>query len=256
MRRVVVPPNWFDSLFGPPVLPIRIDTFSPLVLAALPLPLFYLRRKGKSIGYMLCFSVFFFYSWVVVSYTILDSFPHSLEHLEMIREADWSANVNLIPSLATGTFNVRSRQTYGNFLLGIPFGLGVPFLIRSTHRRVLLLALALAAGIESAQLLIGYLICQGPYRVIDIDDVLLVFTGTLSGYGALWAVARGYQRLAKGIVARFPVWDHVHLVLLRVAARPAHTLQRESHPPSAGSQNEQHHEHLSSAPEEENTNGA
>ena len=86
---------------------------------------------------------------------------------------------------------------YGNFLLGMPFGFGLPFLARLTHRRVTLLGLGFAAGIEVAQ---------------------LVFAGTLVGYGVLWRAARVYQRLGWAGGARLPVWEHFHAVLLGVSA--------------------------------------
>lgn len=209
-------PDWLENL-GRGILPFTIPPFGLLEFLVLPIPLLFLRWRRKSAGYLLSFSLFFLYAWALVSYTILYMLPANVAELEMIQRSRWSASIHLVPSFLSGGFDPRSEQVYGNFLLGVPFGFGLPFVARTTHRRVALLGFALAAGIELAQLLIGLLVCQGPYRVIDVDDVWLVFAGTLVGYGLLWTLARVYQRLGWIRGARVAVWEHFHTVLLRVA---------------------------------------
>lgn len=211
-------PSWFESLFGPPIFPIRIGAFSPLAFMLLPIPLLFLRRRGKSAGYLLSFSGFFLYAWAVLAYTIFDQLPASSDQLEMIRGRSWAENIHLMPRFLSGDIALGSEQVYGNFLLGVPFGFALPFVATSTHRRVVLLGFGFAAGIELAQLLIGLLLLQGPYRVIDIDDVWLVFVGALSGYGALRVAALIYRRIGWEGGARLPVWSHLHGVLLHVAS--------------------------------------
>lgn len=218
--------SWLESLLGENIGTIGIEAFSPTSFVLLLIPLFFLRRRGKSIGYLLCFYLFSLYAWAALAHTILEFPVHSSE-ARMIHMRTWSKEINLVPSLLSGKFNPSSEQVYGNFLLGVPYGFGLPFVVaRSTHKRMVLLGLGFAAGIELAQLLLGLLLYQAPYRVIDIDDVWLVFTGTLAGYGTLWVAACLYRRIGWGRGAHFPIWNHFHEVLLCVTSGHTTPLQR------------------------------
>lgn len=200
------------------IIPFRIPAFGPLAFIALTVPLFVLRWRGKGVGYLLCFSAFFMYAWAALVYTIFDYLPTNLGQLEDIQHSRWSACLNMTPAFLSGEFDPRNIQVYGNFLLGVPFGFGLPFVARTTHKRAIALGLALAVGLELAQLLIGLLIYHGPYRSIDIDDVWLVFVGTLFGYGSLWTSAQVYRHLGWDRGAHIPVWNHLHGVLLSVTS--------------------------------------
>lgn len=212
-------PIW-HGLVGDVFRLLDVEPFSPFAFALLPVPLFFLRRRGKTAGYLLCFSLFFLYGWVVLTYTIFKFAPRSYDP-EVIENVRWSESINLIPKMLSSEFDPRSDQVYGNFLLGVPFGMGLPFVARSTHMRIVLAGLAFAAGIELAQLLLGLLVFRIPYRIIDVDDVVLVFTGTLLGYMLFLAAAGLYRRVAWAGAARLPVWNHVHVVLCGVASKPS-----------------------------------
>jgi glycopeptide antibiotics resistance protein len=226
-------PCWLNPFCKGEIASVTIDAFSRNSFLLLLIPLIFLRRRGKSAGYLLCFYLFSVYAWAVLADTIFDFPVHSVE-AEMIRTRSWSREINLVPAFVSGDFNPLSEQVYGNFALGIPFGFGLPFIVaRSTHRRMILLGLGFAAGIELAQLLLGLIIYQAPYRVIDIDDVWVVFVGTLVGYGALWGAARIYRRLGWEGGAPLPVWEHVHAVLLGVASADGRSQAQE--PPALSS---------------------
>ena len=209
--------SWIESLLGPGAYAIRMAPVSPVAFALLPIPLFVLRRRGKSAGYCLCFALFFLYPWAVLAFTIVD-LPVASDLVDGIRSRSWSKEIALVPGIFTGRLDPTSLQVRGNFLLGIPFGLGIPFLVRARPRRLVLFGLGFAAGIELAQLLVGLLVYQGPYRVIDVDDVSLVFAGTLAGHLALRLAAGAYRRIGWDGGARFAVWDHIHVVLLALAS--------------------------------------
>lgn len=209
-------PPWY-GLVSDVFRVLDVEPFSPLVLALLPAPLFFLRRQGKSAGYLVCFSLFFLYGWVVLTYTIFKFAPRSYDP-EVVQNVRWSESIHLIPTVLSRELDPRSIQVSGNFLLGAPFGLGLPFVARVTHRRFVLAGAAFATGIELAQLLLGLLVFRIPYRVVDIDDVLIVFAGALSGYGVFLAAARLYRRIAWSGGARLAVWSHLHGVLLGAAA--------------------------------------
>jgi glycopeptide antibiotics resistance protein len=213
-------PVWLENL-SRGIVPFRLTFFHPFlfVLSLIPLP--FLWWRGKRAGYLLCFSLFFVYTWSVVAITITYLLPMNETALQGIRGSNWSAFINLVPTVLTGEFDPTSEQVYGNFLMGVPFGFGFPFVASARYsapRRAVAAGFALGAGLELAQLLIGLVILRGPYRTIDIDDVWLVFAGTLAGYGVLWAAARLYQRIGWAAGARVPVWDHIHTVLLNVAS--------------------------------------
>lgn len=213
-------PGWLVDL-GRGIVPIRVPAFGLLEFLFLPIPLFLLARRGKSAGYLLSFSLFFVYMWAVLAHTVFYLLPTNADVLAGIQASRWSACIHLVPAFLSGEFDPRSEQVYGNFLLGVPFGFGLPFVVaekHSTPRRVLAFGLGLAVTIEVAQLLIGLLLLHGPYRVIDVDDVWLVASGAALGYAALWASARLYRRLGWTNGARVPLWSHFHVVLLNVAA--------------------------------------
>jgi glycopeptide antibiotics resistance protein len=189
----------------------------PVAFAVLPLLLLFLRWRGKSAGYLLCFALFFLYGWSVLTYTIF-MFAPSVSGPDIFDSVRWFEIINFVPAVISGTFNVRSDQVYGNFLLGVPFGVGFPFVARTSRRVALLAGLGLATGLELAQLLLGMLVFRSPYRIIDIDDVLLVFTGSLAGHAALWIAALLYRWIGLAGGARLPVWAHFHEVLLHVAS--------------------------------------
>jgi glycopeptide antibiotics resistance protein len=206
-----------QSLVADVFFTLAVAPLHPIAFAVLPLPLLFLRWRGKSAGYLLCFALFFLYGWSVLSYTIFSFVPHG-PFVTTFEPVPWYEDMNLVPAVVSGTFDVRSYQVYGNVLLGVPFGVGFPFLVRTSRRTALLACLAFAAGIEVAQLLVGLAIFGTPYRVIDIDDVLTVGAGSLAGHAALWIAALLYRWIGWAGGARLPVWAHFHEVLLHVAS--------------------------------------
>lgn len=195
-------PDWM-RVYSPDSSHVDIRPFNPLALIILLVPLFILHRRGKKAGYLLCFSLFFLYMWAVFA-IVLCPLPVSCELAGSAGcTGGWDVDVNWVPSLFSGRFDLRSQQVYGNFLLGLPFGFGLPFLLaneNATPRRMLGFGLGFALGLELAQFILGVLIF--PYRSIDIDDVLLVFAGTMVGYGLLRVTAYGYRRLGWAGAAR------------------------------------------------------
>ncbi|MEU0624625.1 VanZ family protein [Streptomyces rubiginosohelvolus] len=79
------------------------------------------------------------------------------------------------------TFLAACKQAGGNILLGVPFGLLLPFFV---PRRLRMIRTTLLAAVAMAvvELIQGALV-QG--RAFDIDDVILNTTGALLGYFVL-----------------------------------------------------------------------
>src|SRR5262249_50371273 len=201
----------------------------PAALIVLVVPLVVLIKRRKSIGYLVSFSLFFLYLWAVFAYAVCP-LPFGSGPISLLRENNWGNSTNLVPGLFLREHSFwKVENVYGNILLGMPFGFGLPFVVTqktSTPKFVASLGIGFAAALELVQLGISAIFYGVPYRTIDIDDVLLVFVGVLLGYSLLRAIAYAYRRLGFTSAARLPVWAHFHAVLVHVA--PASRTASES----------------------------
>jgi glycopeptide antibiotics resistance protein len=107
---------------------------------------------------------------------------------------DWIAPVpfeTILQALARGLTLATLVSVVGNVVAFFPLGwLGPAALpVARTWPRALALGLAMSLGIEAAQLGIGLLVGY-PYRMTDVDDVLLNVLGTAIGF-ATWRTWRG-----------------------------------------------------------------
>ncbi|MFD3975092.1 VanZ family protein [Streptomyces cyaneofuscatus] len=76
------------------------------------------------------------------------------------------------------TFLAACKQAGGNVLLGVPFGLLLPFLV-PRRLRMISMTLLTAAAMVVVELIQGALVTG---RAFDIDDVILNTSGALLGY--------------------------------------------------------------------------
>ena len=107
---------------------------------------------------------------------------------------DWIAPVpfeTILAALGRGLTFGTLVSVVGNVVAFVPLGWLGPEALPGvrTWPRALALGLAVSAGIEAAQLGIG-LVVGYPYRMTDIDDVLLNVAGTALGFAA-WRARRG-----------------------------------------------------------------
>jgi glycopeptide antibiotics resistance protein len=104
------------------------------------------------------------------------------------------SSVNLIPFNFDLSFIPQTvlRQIVQNVLLTVPFGFGVLWITRAKSPAVIWLSLAVGFTIEGMQLLISLLMGY-PYRIADINDVILNALGVIIG----GAVYRGMVRLLR-----------------------------------------------------------
>lgn len=171
--------------------------FNPLYgIAALIVLLIFLRRKGKSLSYLIFFSLFCLYLIQVFSVAV---FPFPIG----TPVENFKPNINLIP-FDFGYCDPRARdqcfrQIYENILLTIPFGFGINFLARVKPKHLFWLAAGVGATLELIQLAVS-LIFRTSFRVVDINDLLLNALGVLIGYGVFrifgWAYSHLLQRLS------------------------------------------------------------
>ena len=74
-------------------------------------------------------------------------------------------------------------QLVGNVIMTLPFGIMLPLMCRKKNKIFYLgMALLFPLLIEWFQLFLGILTTT-MYRTFDVDDILLNFTGIISGYG-------------------------------------------------------------------------
>jgi glycopeptide antibiotics resistance protein len=221
-----MPTNWDETIWNPFHRDPFFDTIqaNQLLLPGLLCVLlwsFVNVRRGKGVGYVVCVFLFAVYVWVFLANTVF-SFPYVLR----LNEFPWQA-FHWVPALIEGTdpeFRLDNSQVWGNFLAGVPFGFGFPFVAspqNSTLRRMVGFGLLWGIMPEFLQVIQMWLFAFVQGRTIDIDDVWLCFTGTLAGYGILWLLARFYVRLGFSRGARLPIWNHFHDVLIRIGTPSA-----------------------------------
>lgn len=112
------------------------------------------------------------------------------------QQSTFLQDVNLVPfSFNTSTY-LTSVQAYGNVLLAVPFGFAMPFLWRTSWRRVVRWALGFGLTVEGIQLAIS-LALGFPYRTLDVNDLLFNFVGVGIGYVGFLGFARVFPTLAE-----------------------------------------------------------
>ncbi len=177
---------------------IHLQSVLPIVLPLLGALLWYLRtRRQFTIGRLLAVSGFATYLLLVSRYTI---FPLWLDpqYIEDFRsQTRLLDGVNLIPLKGLSARYLASIQGWGNVLLGMPFGFLYPFVATiSGWREIARNSVIFAIGIEATQLCIS-LLYGFAYRIIDVNDSLLNFTGAMAGYALLKATAACYQTVSR-----------------------------------------------------------
>lgn len=75
---------------------------------------------------------------------------------------------------------------------------------------MMLLGIFFGLGIEAIQYLETFLTNGFPYRIIDINDVICNFTGTVVGFLALYAFARFFVKLREKDLNAF--WNYVYKI--------------------------------------------
>lgn len=166
-----------------------------LLLAAL---LLVLNRRGAPRIRLLCIGAFGVYLAGVAAVTVFPLvFDGHLVHLMRVDGTSISHGLNLVPlkGIALGAYS--SSQVTGNFLLGLPFGFGLPFVGVRSARWVLAWGLLFALAIEGGQLLLNVLYGFA-FRIVDINDVILNFLGVAVGLLGFLALCAPYRRLGSG----------------------------------------------------------
>ncbi|NUM47740.1 MAG: VanZ family protein [Anaerolineales bacterium] len=127
-------------------------------------------------------------------------FPIHIATTEDLVYYPFSPSINLIPfNFGTCTLsNLRFclENIYGNLLLTVPFGFGIPLLARFKPRRIFWIAVLTGLTLEGTQLTLS-LLFKSAFRTIDINDVILNGTGVLLGYGLFVGFSKIYLTALK-----------------------------------------------------------
>ena len=164
-----------------------------VVVLALPLLLIYLRRSRRlSVGHLLAITIFVAYLLVVTSFTVLP-LRFDAEHLS---QQSFSPPIVLVPFFLDTAGDVMSANQYlGNILLGVPFGFGLRFVVRTSIVGTLFAGVPFSLSIEAVQWVITRFGIAFPSRTVDINDVLLNTFGVTLGVLAFLVVRSLYRTL-------------------------------------------------------------
>ncbi|WP_042164646.1 VanZ family protein [Paenibacillus gorillae] len=142
----------------------------------------------KNIAYIAFSSLFFIYSLYVLKFTLL---PIPIRgYLEVVRNGT-ILQFNYEPLWLSETFLFPLKEQILNICLFAPLGYLSNYLFNLTLKKVVLLGLFVSVCIEFIQLLLSISMSY-PYRVVDINDVIFNFTGTLIGYFVYRVFSRMY----------------------------------------------------------------
>ncbi len=164
-----------------------------LVVLAILLTLW---RQKRSHSYLFFFAIFWLYMLSVAAVTL---FPIPLGVPRSPLSYIFS-KINLIPfdfgHLWRNNRIVIFLEIFGNILMTMPYGFGLPFLTHIRPKRFIWPVMAIGFTIETTQLIISLLIGV-TYRQVDINDFLLNTLGALIGYGLFQAFAWLYVAVYK-----------------------------------------------------------
>ncbi len=163
-----------------------------ICLAALAVLLIVLRFQKRSFSYLLFFLIFGVYLIGVVNVVI---FPIYVPDPNLAGQRIFWSNVNLV-LFYFGDCSIDSLcrdQILQNIILTIPFGFGVSFIAQLKARDFIWLSLAVGLGFEVTQ----FVVSQGGFHSLDVNDVMLNTAGVLLGYGCFrvfgWLYIIGMQ---------------------------------------------------------------
>ncbi|WP_088809892.1 MULTISPECIES: VanZ family protein [Listeria] len=142
----------------------------------------------KSWGFLLCYSIFYLYITEVIRIT---QFPlYFIDRAEQ-NLSIWQG-VSLVPFVS-----IDPKGYLLNTLLTIPFGFGLPFLLRMSWKRMMIVGFTFTLLIEVTQFLIGY-------RIADIDDIIFNFLGSMIGYALFKGLKFVLLKLFRGDTEKMP----------------------------------------------------
>jgi glycopeptide antibiotics resistance protein len=139
---------------------------------------------GKPIYRLVIYFISWAYLLIVIGLTI---FPipifSDLSGLQVSEQiALVFSRVNWVPFYNWGRYIGKSQlfEIVNNILLTIPFGILINIIAKPNMKNILWVSIASGLAIETSQFIMSLFF--GPYRTVDINDVILNSIGSLIGY--------------------------------------------------------------------------
>jgi glycopeptide antibiotics resistance protein len=189
---------------------IHLAVFAILLIAVL----LGLWLRGKSRSYLFFAAIFGIYMIAVLSVVI---FPIHIPQANSGFAHQMSFNLRPLHFGRCDFMGLCLRIIYENILLTVPFGFGISFLVNVKSKNVLWLAMSVGVVFELTQLLLSF-IFHSPFRVIDINDIILNAMGILIGY----AVFRLFGWLHLSIANRFQILSKYSFAYIYEVVRQSH----------------------------------
>jgi glycopeptide antibiotics resistance protein len=144
---------------------------------------FLLLKKKESLIYVIFFTVFYFYLFKVLDYTLFQFqslllLKHFMPELILNGQAA-GKRMNFTPLVALTPQDIKTSLL--NVLLLVPFGFGLPFITNLRMKKVVVIGGLFSVVIEFLQWLTG-LMAKLTFRVADINDVIFNTIGVVVGY--------------------------------------------------------------------------
>jgi len=168
-------------------------------------------RKKKSLVYLLFFTIFYFYLYKALDYTLFQ-FQSLLLLKQFVPDLILNGqaagrSMNLIPLITLTPQDLKTSLL--NILLLIPFGLGLPFITDLCMKRIVVIGALFSVTLELLQLLSG-LLAKITFRVADVNDVIFNTVGVAIGYILFVAFVRMYRHASRNWkIAANPILRHI-----------------------------------------------
>lgn len=129
----------------------------------------------KSYLYLLFFTIMFVYLCSVIKITQFPIYMDEYQRAAFGGQNVWK-EMNLIPFK-----NVLNMTSLLNVIMTIPLGFGLPFLIKANIKKIVIFGFLAGFLLETMQLLTA-LYAGYTFRIVDINDLIFNFLGTIIGY--------------------------------------------------------------------------
>ncbi len=140
-------------------------------------------KKGKSLAYLIFFTIFYVYIVKVLDYTLfqfqsLILLKYFMPNL-LLNGQTLGKSINLIPLITLTSQDIETSLL--NILLLMPFGFGLPFITDFGMKKIVVIGTLFSIVIEFIQLITGF-IAKITFRIADINDVIFNTVGVAIGY--------------------------------------------------------------------------
>lgn len=148
--------------------------------------LLFLNKKNKlTLKYGICFTLMYVYAVLVFHITILP-LPLDKSGVESLSMFVTGNYINIIPFKDISGYGWFSffRQIVGNIIMFMPYGFLLQSITKNTQniKTVAISAFKVSLLIETLQLIICTFIIKAPFRIFDINDLIMNTFGAIVGY--------------------------------------------------------------------------